>query len=314
MFRISYIFFLLMLFVLNIKGQAQDTVRQREWPIGGASIDEATIEWQQDIYLNIDLAKERNAGLYSDNYQEERTSGLFARIFELAIQKKISLYKYEIDGNERLTKKNQTDIVNILKDFHITYQAKGDTLIINKSDVPYTEVKAFYLKESIYYDAINSSFSRRVRALCPVIVVEDEMTAKPVRYPLFWVDYTELEKYIHSTFIISDYRNIAEKIALDEYFALNIYDGEIYKIYNAYGNTLSLMDDNDSTVNAERMRIKKFHDDIVKYTYNIYYKDRVETSTKEEPKVKVKYNWIFPWQKKKMQKALGTKDSKDKSE
>ena len=99
-----------MLFVLNIKGQAQDTVRQREWPIGGTSIDEATIEWQQDVYRNIDLAKERNAGLYSDNYQEERTSGLFARIFELAIQKKISLYKYEIDGNERLTKKNQTDI------------------------------------------------------------------------------------------------------------------------------------------------------------------------------------------------------------
>ena len=66
---------------------AQDTVRQQDWPTG-VPMDDETIEWRQDIYRELDLTKERNAGLYSDSFQEEETTGLFAKIFEVALDGK----------------------------------------------------------------------------------------------------------------------------------------------------------------------------------------------------------------------------------
>ena len=284
---------------------AQDTVRQQDWPTG-VPMDDETIEWRQDIYRELDLTKERNAGLYSDSFQEEETTGLFAKIFEVALDGKVKLYKYDIDGNERLIKRNQTTIKQILDDFHINYTSKGDTINVNKSDVPFAEVTKFYLKEAIYYDVINSSFSTRVLALCPVIVMEDEFSEEPVRYPLFWVQYGELEKYLHNTYTIPEYHNLAGKMPMDEYFALNLYEGEIYKVYNAFDNAMTTTIKNDTVLKAERNKIKQNFEKIQKTTYNIYYNDRKETQEIKESKpekVKTKHIWIFPWQKKKIQEA-----------
>lgn len=315
MFRTSYVLILMVAFALNIQAQAlaQDTVRQRDWPVG-VPMDEETIEWRQDVYKEINLEKPLNTGLYSGTNQEDGTTGLFAKIFEVAIAQKIDLYKYEIDGNERLSRRNQTNIKTILDDFHITYTAKGDTISVNKSDVPFAEVTVFYLKEATYYDAVNSSFSTRVLALCPVIVMEDEFSDEPVRYPLFWVKYDQLEKYLHDIYTIPDYRNIARKMPMAEYFALNLYEGDIYKVYNAYGSVLAQQQTNDTTLNAERKNIAEKMQRIKRSTYNIYYSDAKPASqqTEEKPKEKVKYKWIFPWQKKKAMKAAASAEERKK--
>lgn len=317
MFRNVNIIILAALSILTGQAQilAQDTVRQQDWPTG-VPMDDETIEWRQDIYRELDLTKERNAGLYSDSFQEEETTGLFARIFEVALDGKIKLYKYDIDANERLIKRNQTTIKQILDDFHINYTSKGDTISVNKSDVPFAEVTKFYLKEAIYYDVINSSFSTRVLALCPVIVMEDEFSEEPVRYPLFWVQYGELEKYLHNTYTIPEYHNLAGKMPMDEYFALNLYEGEIYKVYNAYGNALTVKTENDSILHFERQRIIERQERMKASTYNIYYsekKEKTEEKAGSAPKVKVKRIWIFPWQKKKID-AARKEESPDKKE
>ena len=313
MFKTSYILILMATFALNIQAQAlaQDTVRQRNWPVG-VPMDEETIEWRQDIYKEIYLEKPHNTGLYSGANQEDGTTGLFAKIFELSIAKKIDLYKYEIDGNERLTKRNQTNIKTILDDFHINYTSENDVITINKSDIPYAEVTTFYLKEATYYDAVNSTFSTRVIALCPVIIMEDEFSDEPVRYPLFWVKYEQLEKYLHDIYTIPDYRNIARKIPMAEYFALNLYDGDVYKVYNAYGSVLSQQHSNDTALNAERKAIIEKMERMKRSTFNIYYNDikPVTQQTGEKPKEKVKYRWIFPWQKKKALKAATKAEEK----
>ena len=304
MMRFIYILICLLL-TLNTQGQAQDTIRQRDWPVG-VPMDDENIEWRQDIYRELNLTDGRNAGLYSPSSQEDGTVGLFAKILELAIQRQINIYKFEIEGNERMTQRNRTDIKNILSDFHINYQSKGDTLIINKSDIPYAEVTTYYLKEAVYYDVINSTFSTRVMALCPVIVMEDELSEEPVRYPLFWVKYADLEKYLHEIYTIPDYRNIAGRMPMDEYFALNLYSGEIYKTYNAYGNTLGMTLKNDTALQKERQRIEENMKRVRNNTYNIYYREREKELQQKEntpDKEKTKYKWIFPWQKKKMLKA-----------
>ena len=302
MTKIKYINIMIALAV-NIHTYAQDTVRQRDWPVG-VPMDEESVEWRQDVYRELDLTNARNEGLYSGSNQEDVTTGLFAKIFDLAITRKIDLYKYEIDGNERLTKNNQTKVEDILDDFHINYTSKGDAITVNKSDIPYAEVTTFYLKEALYFDAINSSFQKRVIALCPVIVMEDEFSDEPVRYPLFWVKYPQLEKYLHSIYTIPDYRNIASRMPMDEYFAMNLYYGEIYKVYNIYGNALPITFKNDTTLQVERQRITENMHKIRRTTYNIYYSNKIENKEeKAAVKEKIKYKWIFPWQKKKMLKA-----------
>ena len=307
MFRNFNLIIIAALSILTGQAQvlAQDTVRQQDWPTG-VPMDDETIEWRQDIYLDLDLTRQRNAGLYSDSFQEDETTGLFARIFEVALQGKINLYKYDIDGNERLIKRNRTDIRHILDDFHIAYTGSGDTISVNKSDVPFAEVTRFYLKEAVYYDVINSSFSTRVLALCPVIVMEDEFSDEPVCFPLFWVKYGELERYLHSTYTVPEYRNLAAKMPMDEYFALNLYEGDVYKVYNSFGNTLAAEIKNDTVLETERAKIRRNYETIQKTTYNIYYNDKKETretKEKEPEKVKTKRIWIFPWQKKKIQEA-----------
>ena len=314
MTRGLYILAIITVFTLNVKAQvqAQDTVRQRDWPVG-VPMDDETIEWRQDVYRELDLTKPYNAGLYSGSNQEDGTVGLFAKMFELAVARKIDIYKYEIDRNERLTRRNQTDIKNILDDFHINYTSKGDTISVNKSDIPYSEVTVFYLKEAIYYDVINSSFSTRVLALCPVIVMEDEFSDKPIRYPLFWVKYNELEKYLHNIYTIPEYHNLAGKMPMNEYFSLNLYEGDIYKVYNAFGNTLSSATENDTVINIEQERIKKNFEKIKKTTYNIYYTEQRKAQEEEKiesKKVKTKYIWLFPWQKKKIQEATTEDNNK----
>lgn len=307
MFRNFNLIIIAALSILTGQAQvlAQDTVRQQDWPTG-VPMDDETIEWRQDIYLDLDLTRQRNAGLYSDSFQEDETTGLFARIFEVALQGKINLYKYDIDGNERLIKRNRTDIRHILDDFHIAYTGRGDTISVNKSDVPFAEVTRFYLKEAVYYDVINSSFSTRVLALCPVIVMEDEFSDEPVRFPLFWVRYSELERYLHTTYTVPEYRNLAARMPMDEYFALNLYEGDVYKVYNPFGNTLAAEIKNDTVLETERAKIKRNYETIQKTTYNIYYNDKKETQEtkeKEPEKVRTKHIWIFPWQKKKIQEA-----------
>ena len=314
MFRNLNLIILAALSILTGQAQvlAQDTIRQQDWPTG-VPMDDETIEWRQDIYLDLDLTKQRNAGLYSDSFQEDETTGLFARIFEVALQGKISLYKYDIDGNERLIKRNQTDIKHILDDFHIAYTSRGDTVSVNKSDVPFAEVTRFYLKEAVYYDVINSSFSTRVLALCPVIVMEDEFSDEPVRYPLFWVRYSELERYLHSTYTIPEYRNMAARMPMDEYFALNLYEGDIYKVYNPFGNTMAAEIKNDTALEAEKAKIMRNYEIIQKTTYNIYYNEKEQTQEmkeKEPEKVRTKHIWIFPWQKKKMKEAAEEEENK----
>ena len=93
---------------------------------------------------------------------------------------------------------------------------------------------------------------------------------------------------------------------MDEYFALNLYEGEIYKVYNAFDNAMTTTIKNDTVLKAERNKIKQNFEKIQKTTYNIYYNDRKETQEIKESKpekVKTKHIWIFPWQKKKIQEA-----------
>lgn len=289
--------------------QAQGTLRQKSYP-AAIPMDEGDIEWRQDLYREVNLLGDANVGLYSPAGQDDGTNGLFAGIFQLVLKRQLPIYKYEIEGNERLTASNKVDIVEILNDFHISYNEKSGVLTVNNSDIPYSEITTFYIREARYYNITNSTFNTKVIALCPVIVQEDEFGDGMVRYPLFWVRYSELEQFLNDIMLSSNAHNMAERMPAKDFFTLHRYEGEIYKVYNIPGRSLLQYCETDSAMAVERKRIEGYISDVRNTTYNTYYTAPGITSRKDSIATKTRYKWIFPWQKRRMQEAMNDENNK----
>lgn len=271
--NIKKIFLAAMVFTTTGHAQHTNTIRQQAWPTGNVQQDE-DVEWRQDVYREVLLTEHPNSGLYSTADQQEKHSGLFAHLFNLAANNKIKVYRYNInDGNEKLSKDNVMPIKELLTDFHIPFTEKNGQLLVKTSDIPYEEVTMLYLKEAVYFNARNASFRKKVVALCPVIRQQDEVADMVVRYPLFWVDYSEAAPFLRQYDIIPDYANIAAQMSIDDFFMLGAYKGDIYKVYNPQGSTLPHVFGEDSIkVAMAQQRIERQLADMPKGTFNVFSK------------------------------------------
>ena len=216
------------------------------------------VVWRRDIYREIDLNKEANAGLYDPVEPVGKQMNLFTYIFKLALQGYIPVYEYRLDGNEVLEASAKIDMKTVLDNYHIFYEEKDGKLKVDNSDIPSSEVKMYYLKESAYYNQANSTFHIKPLALCPVMLREDDFGGEAAKYPLFWVKYSEVEPYLSRQTIKTSDINDAAIMNLDDYFTLNKYDGKIYKTANRLGKTLAQIAGNDTTkLSSEQKRIEK---------------------------------------------------------
>ena len=225
------------------------------------------VVWRRDIYREINLEQEENAGLYDPGEPQGKQRNLFTYVFKLALGNYIPVYEYRLDGNEVLEASAKVDMKTVLDNYHIFYEEKDGKLRVDNSDIPSAEVKMYYLKESAYYDQANSSFHIKPVAFCPVMLREDDFGGEAAKYPLFWVKYSEVEAYLSRQTIKTSDINDAALMNLDDYFTLNKYKGKIYKTANRLGKTLAQIAGNDSTkYTAEQKRIeaelKAFRDNI----------------------------------------------------
>ena len=114
------------------------------------------VVWRRDIYREIDLNRDNNAGLYYPVEPIDKQVNLFTYVFKLALNGYIPVYEYRLDGNEVFTDSARVKIKTVLDNYHIFYEEKDGKLRVDNSDIPSAEVKLYYLKESAYYDQANS--------------------------------------------------------------------------------------------------------------------------------------------------------------
>ena len=215
------------------------------------------VVWRRDIYREIDLTQEENAGLYDPVEPQGRRMNLFTYVFKLALNSYIPVYEYNLDGNEVLEASAKVDMKSILDNYHIYYTEEGGKVKVDNSDIPSAEVKMYYLKECAYYDQANSSFHIKPIAFCPVMVREDDFGGESAKYPLFWVKYSDVEPYLSRQSIKVSDINDAAQMNLDDYFTLNKYRGKIYKTANRLGRTLAQAADGDTAkLSTEQRRIE----------------------------------------------------------
>ena len=215
------------------------------------------VVWRRDIYRELDLTEDANAGLYFPVEPQGRQLNLFTYIFKLAQNGYVPVYEYPTDGSDNFSDEAKVEMKTILDNYHIFYEEQNGKLKVDNSDIPSAEVKKYYLKESAYYDQANSSFHIKVLALCPVMLREDDFGGESTQYPLFWVKYGDLEPFLNRQTVMASSLNNAATMSMADYFTLNSYKGRIYKTNNAQGKTLLQLCNGDADkLSAEQKRIE----------------------------------------------------------
>lgn len=243
------------------------------------------VVWRRDIYREVDLTKDANAGLYFPVEPVDKQMNLFTYIFKLALNGYIPVYEYRLDGNETFTDSAKVQMKTVLDNYHIFYETQNGKLRVDNSDIPSAEVKLYYLKESAYYDQANSTFRRKVLALCPVMMREDDFGGEASKYPLFWVKYSDLEPFLSRQTVMTSDLNNAAVMSMDDFFTLNQYNGKIYKTTNMLGRTLAQYCPTDSAMAKEQKRIEN---ELASFEKNIFgdqaRKDSLDSIAKLDPK------------------------------
>lgn len=254
------------------------------------AMDEDVV-WRRDVYREIDLDNDANAALYYPTEPLGSQMSLFTLIFKLVMAGPnhggIAAYSYDVNsGNEHFDESLRVKPLKFLDDYHIFYERSDRGVHIDDSDIPSAEVKAYFVKESSYYDQNTSSFHTKVQALCPVMYREDDFGDGVTKYPLFWIRYSDIAPFLAKQFIMTSNLNNAATMSVDDYFTMNVYKGKIYKTNNMLGKTLAQVVGNDSArLSQEQLRIDK---EIAVFEQNIWgdraVKDSLDSISKLDPK------------------------------
>ena len=154
------------------KDQGLSVRAQISFPTQKAMDEDVT--WRRDIYREIDLTEDANAGLYYPVEPVGSQMNLFTYIFKLVMKRSITAYEYRLDGNEVFDDAAKVNLKSLLDNYHIFYERTDRGIRIDDSDIPSREVTAYYVKEATYFDDRNSAFHTKVLALCPILKREDD--------------------------------------------------------------------------------------------------------------------------------------------
>lgn len=211
------------------------------------------VVWRRDIYREIDLTQGNNSGLYYPVEPMGSQMNLFTYLFKLVLSGQVKAYEYRLDGNESFEPDALIKPLALLDNYSIYYERKDGKLKLDNSDIPSREVKAYYIKESSYYDQTSATFHTKVVALCPIMCRDDDFGTEGsvAKYPLFWVKYDDVAAFLSKQTIMTSDINNAATMSVDDYFVKNKYSGKIYKTNNMLGQTLAQTVANNPTLLAK---------------------------------------------------------------
>ncbi|MDE6300625.1 MAG: gliding motility protein GldN [Muribaculaceae bacterium] len=209
-----------------------------------SALSDADQQWMRVIYRQIDLDDDRNAALYFPEEPVDGQENLFRIIMRLLANGQLKAYEY-LDGREIFTEKYESKVKDILDRFYIIYTpAKGSTeknpkFEIDEADVPSNEVLSYYVIEKWVYDTRNNRLKPTIEAICPVLHRAGDFGGDAVRYPMFWIKYSDLRPFLASQMIFVNDDNNLPTCTYDDFFNLNMYKGEIYKTRNLKNKSMA---------------------------------------------------------------------------
>lgn len=241
-------------------------------------LSDADLQWLRIIYRELDLNKDANAPLYFPEELEEGHENLFRIIMRLLADNQLKAYEY-LDGREIFNEKYQVPVKDVLDRFHVIYEpAKGSTeknprFVINESDVPSNEVLSYYIIEKWTFDTRNNRLRAAVEAICPVLHRSGDFGGEAIRYPMFWIQMDDLRPHLALQQIFVNDDNNLPTCTYDDYFTLNMYEGDIYKTRNLKNKSLAQLYPDQEDLKHARDSIQARLD---------HFEDNLWTPTREE--------------------------------
>lgn len=226
------------------------------------STAEKDIPWLKVVYRQLDLTKDANLPLYYPEDPTEELQNLFRIIMRLLADNKVTVYEY-LDGREMFTDKYKVNVREMLDRFSIIYtEQKGSTeknplFAIDESDVPCYEVLSYYIIEKWAFNRGTSKFDVMIEAICPVLHRSGDFGGEPLRYPMFWLKYDDIRPYMAQQYIITGNANQVLQYNYDDYFKMQMYDGDIYKTRNLRNQSLMQQYPTDSLLRHAQDSIEK---------------------------------------------------------
>lgn len=259
-------------------GAQQQKQSVRKFPAAPTMSED--VAWRRDVYRTLDLTKDANAPLYYPVEPVGKQMNLFTYVFRLLLDGRIAAYNYTLDGNENFEKSNRVDVKDMMERYRIFYEEKDGKHIVAAQDIPSAEVTRYYIKESSYFDQRTSTYRQKVVALCPVLMrADDEFSSEATPMPLFWLNYDEIASYLSRLPVMASNMNNVTNMTADDFFALNRYDGKIYKTNNMQGRVLANYCKDDSTMACEQKRIEKELADFEKGIWTTQHPDTTKTDS-----------------------------------
>ena len=218
------------------------------------------VPWQHVVYRELDMNVGDNASLYYPIEPTDGMTNLFRVIMDALCTGQLKAYEY-LDGREMFTEKHQINVETMLQRFEIPYKTQaagaGKTVYrVEEVDVPSNEVMSYYLKERWQYDLTGSRYKAQVLALCPVLHRIGEFGGDAVSYPMCWINFEDLRPLLRAHLVMLDGMNNAPRLTMEEYFTLNKYKGELYKVQNTRGLNLMQQYPDPDSLSVARARIE----------------------------------------------------------
>ena len=208
---------------------------------------DADLQWMKVIYRSLDLTKGKNAALLYPEMPNEDGENLYFIIMRLLAKNKIVAYEYLPGGTPVFTDEYKVKVNETFDRFYIYYtEAKGSTpknplYDFEPADIRSNEVLSYYILEKWEFDTRSNRMNARVEALCPVMHQADEFSGIAQPYPMFWVKLNDIRPYLAQQYIFTDDDNNLARYSIDDFFKLNMYEGEIIKTKNLRNLSLKEM-------------------------------------------------------------------------
>lgn len=208
------------------------------------SLSEGDVQWMRVLYRELDLDRGTNAALYFPEEIVDGKENLFRIILGGLLSGQFVAYEY-LDGKEIFTDQYRVDVAEMLDRFDIPYaRAKGSTerrplYAVDEADVPCTEVLSYYIIERNTFDNRQSRLRTVVEAVCPVLHRAGDFGGEQLKYPMFWVKYSDLEPLLVNTAVFVDDDNNVPAYSYADFFNLGKYQGEIYKTRNLRNKSMA---------------------------------------------------------------------------
>lgn len=247
------------------------TTRMQMRLSGESNVSDADRNWMRVIYRDIEVSNPKNASLYFPEDVVEGQENLFRIIMRLVANNQIPVYEY-LDGREIFTDQYRVKVRDLLDRFHVPYsEAKGSTernprFNIDEADVPTTEVLSYFVIERWEFDTRNNRIKTVVDAICPVLHRSGDFGGEAIKYPMFWVKYSDLRPWLAQQTIFTSDDNNLPQCTYDDFFTLNKYEGDIYKTRNLRNRSMMQMypdaDDLKRAQDSIQTQLTKFEEKL----------------------------------------------------